>query len=139
MKTLQLFFGRSIGENGYVDDIMWSTFCDSIDKNFDDLLEEESTDSDFPFEYALIKENISGIGFQNEWVLFQFGKGKEGYYSKLDPQSANAMPPQEDEVIDKQVEKAKTKPELDTIPFRDSIFKKLATLRDKQKKELTNA
>ena len=69
----------------------------------------------------------------------QFGKGKEGYYSKLDPQSANAMPPQEDEVIDKQVEKAKTKPELDTIPFRDSLFKKLATLRDKQKKELTNA
>ena len=35
MKTLELFFGRSIGENGYVDDIMWSTFCDSIDKHFD--------------------------------------------------------------------------------------------------------
>ena len=67
----------------------------------------------------------------------QFGKGKEGYYSKLDPQSANAMPPQEDEVIDKQVEKAKAEPELDTIPFRDSLFKKLTDLRDKQKKELT--
>ena len=69
----------------------------------------------------------------------QFGKGKEGYYSKLDPQSANAMPVQGDDVIDKKVEKAKAEPELDTIPFRDSLFKKLATLRDKQKKELTNA
>ena len=67
----------------------------------------------------------------------QFGKGKEGYYSKLDPQSANAMPVQGDDVIDKKVEKAKTEPELDTIPFRDSLFKKLSTLRDKQKKELT--
>ena len=67
----------------------------------------------------------------------QFGKGKEGYYSKLDPQSANAMPVQGDDVIDKKVEKAKAEPELDTIPFRDSLFKKLTDLRDKQKKELT--
>ncbi len=26
-----------------------------------------------------LKENISGIGFQNEWVLLQFGKGKENW------------------------------------------------------------
>ncbi len=30
-----MFFGRNIGTNGYVDDINWSLFTESIDKHFD--------------------------------------------------------------------------------------------------------
>ena len=57
------------------------------------------------------------------------------YYNKLDPQSADAMPQQDDETIDAKVKDAKENPKKDSAMFRRKLDDKMKKERERLAKE----
>ena len=77
-KALDIFTGESeeFGELrkliDHVEDgrISDKTTYNKVDKDFEELLQEEEKDSDFPFDYAPIRENLSGMNRGNLGIIF---------------------------------------------------------------------
>ena len=77
-KALEIFTGESeeFGELrkliDHVEDgrISDKTTYTKVDKDFEEFLQEEEKDSDFPFDYAPIRENLSGMNKGNLGIIF---------------------------------------------------------------------